>query len=57
MTVLREKGGSQHEYDDKGIVTFEVHCGGRMVKSPNLNEWWFYVGGMLIIWTGIFWTT
>ncbi|ONI29790.1 hypothetical protein PRUPE_1G215100 [Prunus persica] len=41
----REKGGSQPEYDDKGIVTFEVHHGGKMVKSQNLNEWWFYVGG------------
>ncbi|PQQ03822.1 hypothetical protein Pyn_16961 [Prunus yedoensis var. nudiflora] len=27
MTVLREKGGSQPEYNDKGIVTFEVHRG------------------------------
>ncbi|CAL2257063.1 unnamed protein product [Prunus armeniaca] len=46
-TVLREKGGSQPKYNGKGIVTFEVHHGGRMVKSPNLNEWWFYVGGLV----------
>ncbi|CAL2231565.1 unnamed protein product [Prunus armeniaca] len=47
MTMPREKVGSQPEYDDKGIVTFEVHHRGRMVKSSNLNEWWFYVGGSI----------
>ncbi|PQP98278.1 uncharacterized protein Pyn_26109 [Prunus yedoensis var. nudiflora] len=31
MTVPREKGGSQPEYDDKAIVTFEVHHGSRML--------------------------
>ncbi|PQM36410.1 uncharacterized protein Pyn_37182 [Prunus yedoensis var. nudiflora] len=33
MTVPREKGGSQPEYDDKAIVTFEVHHGGRMIYA------------------------
>ncbi|CAL2276371.1 unnamed protein product [Prunus armeniaca] len=30
IAMPREKGGSQPEFYDKGIVTFEVHHGGRM---------------------------
>ncbi|CAL2276387.1 unnamed protein product [Prunus armeniaca] len=31
IAVPREKEGSQPEFYDKGIVTFEVHHGGRMI--------------------------
>ncbi|KAI5312367.1 hypothetical protein L3X38_041540 [Prunus dulcis] len=43
MPIWREAGAGQPVYEDKELVTFEVHHGGRIVKNKQIK--WCYTGG------------
>ncbi|PQQ05339.1 uncharacterized protein Pyn_04638 [Prunus yedoensis var. nudiflora] len=45
MPVWQEAGEAQPLYEDKGLVTFEVHHGGRIVKNKQ-NKWCYSRGSV-----------